>query len=532
MRDLPRRSTVSEWIRSRFIVCLIGNLDPGATSEKYDAELLMGELLHRDLGGHPTFDERANGMFFTPLNVAIGLLADFVEVNGFEVHRVLDLAAGSGSLLLAADRVLPQPLALVGVEQDAMVAERCRGDLTRLVHLENQVTVLHGDGLDPELNQRLSRQFGSFDLVVGNPPFLSPRLRSLRYEGSNGVDWNSLRRSYPDITNATTDLSAYFVARAFGHLRIGGVCGMIVPISFLSSDGASLVRRVIEADGEVLRVDRLPEDTFQASVATVCVWMRKLDGDQIRSAGDSTSWGSWVAESPAIELSSSLKVKDLARVTAGFRDEFYQVAAKVEESQKQETSMTDQLWHRVLTVGHLGWGEPRWGSHPVRIGGRKFLHPVVSSVDVGSMKHALRALLAPKLLVAPQKKVVAPWIDYEGLVIPLTPVISILSSDGRDSRLGLLAAALGSPVASAFLEHRRAGTALSAKALKFTARDISEVPVPLDLEAWKRASDLWPAWATGRLEPYLDAIREAYSIDQPAWGELLDWWLPRLGRVL
>jgi hypothetical protein len=471
-------------------------------------------------------------MFFTPVDVATRLLAAFVEEYSLDVHRVLDLAAGAGSLLLAADRVLPGSLILVGVEQDATVAESCRNDLAERVHASSDLTIFQGDGLDPAINRQLSHQFGRFDLVVGNPPFLSPRLRSLRYEGSNGVEWSKLRRSYADITRATTDLSAYFVARAFEHLRVGGVCAMIVPISFLSSDGASEVRRVIEGRGEVLKVDRLPDDAFAASVATVCLWVRRLSEQVTRSSSDGTSWGSWIAESPKLELPGSLRVRDLARVTAGFRDEFYQVVAEVKEADNATVPLTDQGWHQVFTVGHLGWGEPLWGYRPVRIGGHAVLHPVVSSAAVSSMKNAMRALLVPKLVIAPQKRVVAPWIDSVGSVVPLTPVISVLAADGSGLSLSLLAAALGSPVAAAYLEHRCAGTALSTKALKFSARDVGDVPLPLNREAWERAGHLWPAWGAGRLGPYLDAIRDAYSIEEPSWGELLDWWLPRIGQVV
>ncbi|WP_276941380.1 HsdM family class I SAM-dependent methyltransferase [Ferrimicrobium acidiphilum] len=493
---------------------------------------MNGEVRHRDSGGQPTFGERANGMFFTPLDVAMRLITGFFDEYTLDVHRVLDLAAGAGSLLLAADRVLPGPLTLVGVEQDAMVAECCRNDLADRMHASSDLAIFQGDGLDPEINTRLSHQFDRFDLVVGNPPFLSPRLRSLRYEGSNGVEWSKLRHSYPDITRATTDLSAYFVARAFGHLRVGGVCAMIVPISFLSSDGASQVRRVIEGQGEVLKVDRLPDDAFAASVATVCLWVRRSSEQTTRPNSDGMSWGSWIAESPRLELPPSLRVKDLARVTAGFRDEFYQVAAQVEEADNPPVALADQGWHRVLTVGHLGWREPLWGHRPVRIGGRALLHPVVSSAALSSMKSAMRALLIPKLVIAPQKRVVAPWIDYEGSVVPLTPVISVLAADSSGLSLSLLAAALASPVAAAFLEHRCAGTALSAKALKFSARDVGEVPLPLNREAWERAGHLWPAWRAGRLWPYLDAIRDAYSVETSVWSELLDWWLPRIGQVV
>ncbi|WP_298335726.1 N-6 DNA methylase [Ferrimicrobium sp.] len=487
--------------------------------------------------------ERAHGMYFTPVEVATQLLRSFFEEYDLEVRRVLDLSSGAGSFLVAADRTLPSPIRLIGVEVDAEVAQRSDRELSAGLGKGNALRIIHGDGLDPALNTELSRQYGDFDLVIGNPPFLSPRLRSRRFEGFNSVDWATLRQTYREISRATTDLSTYFLARAFDHLRVGGVCGMIVPLSCLSAEGSSEVRRWIDSQGELLRVDRLPEETFDASVITVCLWVRRLVRESAWSGTGgiregSASWGSWVAESPALGLSVRGRVKDVARVTAGFRDEFYQVAAKVgeatpdidERNASARRPADEQRLHRVLTVGHLGWNEPQWGHRSVRIGGRHFLYPALSEQAMSTMKKSLRGLLTPKLVIAPQKRVVAPWVDRDGTTVPLTPVISLFAKDQRAVGLSLLAAALGSPVAAGFLEHRCAGTALSPKALKFSARDLGEVPLPITRVAWDRAARFWPPWMPGNLDPYLRAIRDAYQIDDALWSELLAWWLPRLGQ--
>ncbi|WP_298346795.1 N-6 DNA methylase [Ferrimicrobium sp.] len=495
------------------------------------------------MSGEKSLDERAHGMYFTPVEVATQLLTSFFQGYDLEVRRVLDLSSGAGSFLVAADRTLPSPMRLIGVEVDAEVAQRCDREMSASLRNGNTLRIIHGDGLDPALNTELSRKYGDFDLVIGNPPFLSPRLRSRRYEGINSVDWATLRQTYRGISRATTDLSTYFLARAFDHLRVGGVCGMILPLSCLSAEGSSEVRRWIDSQGELLRVDRLPEETFDASVITVCLWVRRLGKESVwdETGGireGSTSWGSWVAESPALGLSARWRVKDVARVTAGFRDEFYQVAAKVGEGtpeiDEHEASARQpadgQRLHRVLTVGHLGWSEPQWGHRSVRIGGHRFLYPALSEQAMSTMKKSLRGLLAPKLVIAPQKRVVAPWVDRDGTTLPLTPVISLFAKDERGVGLSLLAAALGSPAAAGFLEHRCAGTALSPKALKFSARDLGEVPLPITRVAWDQAARFWPPWVPGNLDPYLRAIRDAYQIDDALWSQLLAWWLPRLGQ--
>ncbi|WP_298212122.1 N-6 DNA methylase [Ferrimicrobium sp.] len=516
----------------------------------YFADSLLGSSTRCPAGSRmvmrtgKSLAERAHGMYFTPVEVATQLLSSFLDGCHLEVRQVLDLASGAGSFLVAADRILPNPLTLVGVEVDAQVAQRCEQEVTGSLRHGTSLRIIHGDGLDQDLNTQLSRQHGDFDLVLGNPPFLSPRLRSRRYEGVNGVDWMALRQTYSELSRATTDLSTYFVARAFDHLRVGGVCGMIVPLSFLSADGAASVRQLVEAQGEVLRVDRLPDDTFDASVSTVCVWVRRLRKEWGSSGTDAAapgvvSWGSWVAESPAVDVSTRSRVKDVARTTAGFRDEFYQVATEVFEAQVDVDTddgacagSGDQRWYRVLTVGHLGWGAPQWGRRSVRIAGRRFLYPAVSKQATETMKKSLRGLLLPKLVIAPQKRVVTPWLDSHGSVMPLTPLISLVANDEREVGSELLAAAIGSPVAAAFLEHRRAGTALSPKALKFSARDLGEIPLPSMRDAWERAGQFWPSWMPGNLDPYLRAIRDAYQIDDEPWAGLLSWWFPRLGRPL
>lgn len=486
--------------------------------------------------GTLTLQERANGMFFTPVSVACDLLTSFLTDHHLSVRRVLDLAAGSGSLLVAAARTFASPLTLVGVEIDAMVAAQCRAQLQSEATPSDTIDVIHGDGLGPTLSAQLRSNYDGFDLVLGNPPFLSPRLRSQRFVGANSVDWTALRRQFPTLTRPTTDLSTYFVAQAFSHLRPGGVCGMIVPVSFLSSDGASRVRGLIDVEGEVLRVDHLPNDSFVASVNTVCVWIRRHTPRGALADHATSSWGSWVAESPALDLSPGPLVCDIARVTAGFRDEFYQLSRAVQEAQEipapDKVAPPGESWHRVLTVGHLGWGQPRWGVKTVKIGGRHFLRPVVAHGALQAMSASLRGMLVPKLVVAPQKKVVAPWIDSLGGTVPLTPVVSVLANDRHGLELSLLAAALGSPVASGFVEQRCAGTALSTSALKFSARDLGQVPLPRDRKAWTLAASVWPPVDYKDLSVYLDAIRAAYQIDATTWSTLLAWWLPRVGLTL
>jgi hypothetical protein len=96
------------------------------------------------------------------------------------------------------------------------------------------------------------------------------------------------------------------------------------------------------------------------------------------------------------------------------------------------------------------------------------------------------ARLVPKVLVATQTKVVEAAPDPTGAHVPLTPVLSVAPFDPAD--VWRLAAALTSPVVSAWALRTAGGSARSADAVKLSARQVLDAPLPADAGAWAEAA--------------------------------------------
>jgi hypothetical protein len=124
----------------------------------------------------------------------------------------------------------------------------------------------------------------------------------------------------------------------------------------------------------------------------------------------------------------------------------------------------------------------------------------------------------PKVLVASQTRVIEAVADPDGSWLPCVPVVSVIPANTGDVRQ--IAALLTSPVASAWLAARSAGTGLSARALRVSAPVLGRLPMP--------AGELDAAVAclgSGDLAGCGSAVSRAYGLDDAAGRELLDWWL-------
>jgi hypothetical protein len=203
------------------------------------------------------------------------------------------------------------------------------------------------------------------------------------------------------------------------------------------------------------------------------------------------------------------RLGDIATATAGFRDEFYAVAASVRDGGESAP---------VITSGLIEPGRFVWGARPARIAGHRLLRPVVALGDLADERVArwVAARLRPKVLVATQTRVLEAAPDPEGVFVPLTPVLSVEARSDAD--VWKVAAALTAPQVTAWALRHHGGTALSADAVKLSARQILDAPLPADGAAWDRATDALRSGDVRR-------CGEALAADEP---RLLRWWGARL----
>jgi hypothetical protein len=249
--------------------------------------------------------------------------------------------------------------------------------------------------------------------------------------------------------------------------------------------------------------------------------VRRWVGRHVEPAPPAAVGATWTGllvrddEPPAVALTSVGRLGDLATATAGFRQQFYGLAPFVVD----RADADEQRWPRLVTCGALDVGGSAWGERPIRFGGRRWQHPRLdrAALPVGALRRWVDERLVPKVVLATQTKVLEAAIDADGTWVPSTPVIAVHT---EPLLLARVAAVLLAPPVSAWAARRSAGTALAANAIKLSARQVLEIPLPDDDLAWDHAT---AAIAAGDLASAAESMNTAYG----AGDDVLAWWARR-----
>lgn len=166
-----------------------------------------------------------------------------VNDNGVE-KRVLEPSCGSGNFIIGSKN---NSFSFTGVE-----IEKHTYDIAK--HLNPNADIRNG-GFET------FRAKDSFDLVVGNPPYIADFYVN---------DTNSLGNNLK--------IANYFPIKSMENLRDGGIMAFVMPSAFLDHNGDKHLERLVEAGGKFLGALRLPNNAFKgAEVNTDIVFFQKQD---------------------------------------------------------------------------------------------------------------------------------------------------------------------------------------------------------------------------------------------------------------
>jgi hypothetical protein len=210
---------------------------------------------------------------------------------------------------------------------------------------------------------------------------------------------------------------------------------------------------------------------------------------------------------------------DLAECTADFRDQYYGLAGAVEDGAEGPGRV------RLVTSGLVEPARCDWGVRSTRFLKQRWESPVVvlDRLD-GRLAAWAPARLVPKVLVGTQGRVVEAVADPEGRWLPSVPVISVVP---REDRLWHVLAVLLAPPVSAHAASTYAGAALSAQAIKLSARQVASLPLPVHRQPWDEAAELLSERQEQALEEAARLMCAAYDVQG---DEVLTWWLDRALR--
>lgn len=439
-------------------------------------------------------ERKQRGAWYTPIELADPLVhwvCSAVPTDSSPL-RVIDPACGDGRLLTAIRDALPgRDVRLFGCDIDASAVAQARA---------HGISAIHGDALGRDWAG------ARFDIVVGNPPFLSQMAASTTRGGASSFGGGPY-----------ADAAVEFMALAGRLARTeGGVIGLVLPQSILGARDAEPVRCQLDAIARRTWSWWSPNQQHFEAAVNVCMlgWQTPATKNSVGRA-----WTTVVTDRLGIphidlgELATVATLGDRCEFNANFRDEYYALVPAVSD---------EATGPPLVTSGLIDPGECLWGTRPVRFAKRRFDQP---RVDIGKLTGRFpawaRRKLVPKVLIANQTRIIEAVCDEDGAWLPGVPVTTATPLEPSTDTLWATAAVLTSPVASALAWHQSAGTGLSTSAVRVGPRQLAQIPVPRgDLATAIRALQAGDVAECGRAVTIAFGLRDA--------DRLVSWWVEHL----
>lgn len=460
------------------------------------------------------------GAWYTPPDL-VDTVVEAVITREFVAARaaslaVLDPSCGDGRFLVAAQRRIASfgaTTELMGCDLDPAAVDAARELLPASAVLH------HDDALATTWPPR------RFDLVIGNPPYLS-QMAAITTRGGS-----SRRGGGP-----YADAAAEFLALA-GELvdPAGGRVALVLPQSLLASRDVEAIRNSIGERASMFWSWWSDRKVFDAQVHVCVVAFEFGTPEPVERR---SNWSHVVTGRqgvPAVpnDLHTHGCLGDRARLNANFRDEYYGMIPAVGDH---------PTGPHLITSGLVDPGRSWWGERPITFAKQRFERPRVDLTSLDDhMREWARRRLVPKVLVANQTRIVEAVCDPTGDWLPGVPVLGVYptgahwdderrrSADELAESAWEIAAVLTSPVASGWLWHRGAGTGLSADTIRLSPVTLAALPWPAgDLGVAVEALRCGDVRACGA------AVDVSYGITGESTlfeSSLFDWWSELLERV-
>lgn len=233
------------------------------------------------------------GQFFTPRNV-VKLLVDMVDLSVDD--KVIDPACGSGGFLVESLREIWRRIEIQGEDlswpESEIFSEKQKAAIKNirgidkdyfLAKVAKAYMAIIGDGrggvfcensLDLPVNWKPSTQeeirFGSFDVVLTNPPFgkklkIDDRTILKKYE--LGHKWKKEKESFEyqrsDTLHDGQAPQILFIERCLDLLQPGGRLGIMAPESMFCNPSHRYIVQYIKSVARIVAVVSFPEELFQ-----------------------------------------------------------------------------------------------------------------------------------------------------------------------------------------------------------------------------------------------------------------------------
>ena len=242
----------------------------------------LGDAYEYLIGKFAAGSGKKAGEFYTPQQIST-ILSRIVILDSQDpttgpkskLDKVLDMACGSGSLLLNVRRQMKDNKGTIGkiYGQEKNVTTYNLARMNMLLHgmKDTEFEIFHGDTLLNQwdlLNEMNPSKKVAFDAIVANPPF------SLRWEPNDTMAEDFRFKSHGLAPKSAADFA--FLLHGFHFLKDGGTMAIILPHGVLFRGGAEeRIRTKLLKDNHIDTVIGLPSNLFYSTGIPVCILVLK-----------------------------------------------------------------------------------------------------------------------------------------------------------------------------------------------------------------------------------------------------------------
>ena len=267
--------------RNKKLCTIIQKIAEGIADFSTDSDTL-GDAYEYLIGQFAAGSGKKAGEFYTPQQIS-SILSEIVTLDSQEpktgkkqkLDKVLDMACGSGSLLLNVRKRIKESGGSVGkiYGQEKNITTYNLARMNMLLHgmKDTEFEIFHGDTLENSwslLNEMNPSKKTEFDAIVANPPF------SLRWEPNDTLAEDFRFKSYGLAPKSAADFA--FLLHGFHFLGKEGTMAIILPHGVLFRGGAEeRIRTKLLKDNHIDTVIGLPSNLFYSTGIPVSILVLK-----------------------------------------------------------------------------------------------------------------------------------------------------------------------------------------------------------------------------------------------------------------
>lgn len=225
---------------------------------------------------------QTEGQFFTPLPIVNFIINSLPNCDSIKNFKVLDFACGAGHFLTEFSKRYKNAK-LYGIEKNQNLSQVAK--IATILNGNEDANIIFKDTLssiNPKMTIDKDFSYGSFDLIISNPPFSVKGFLDTLDDGDR--DQYALIKYIEEKAYSTNNsIECFFIERTLHLLKDNGVFAIILPRSVLDNGNIYIkARELLFENFNILSIVQLNSRTFGSTgTNTIIVFAQKIGKNSI-----------------------------------------------------------------------------------------------------------------------------------------------------------------------------------------------------------------------------------------------------------